>query len=72
MGQAFGGRGHRHARRFKRGILKFVLLKLLAAEPRHGYDLMREFRRKGWPSGAGSIYPLLAALEEEGLISRSR
>ena len=68
-GGAFGGRHHRPARRFKRGILKFVLLKLLADESRHGYDLMREIRRKGWPGGPGSIYPLLAALEEEGLIA---
>ncbi len=67
-GEAFGGRRHRHARRFKRGILKFVLLKLVAEQSRHGYDLIREFRRKGWAGGAGSIYPLLAALEEEGLI----
>ena len=59
----------RHGRRFKRGILKFVLLKLLAEEPRHGYDLIRAFRHKGWAGGGGSIYPLLAALEEEGLIA---
>jgi DNA-binding PadR family transcriptional regulator len=68
-GGGFGGRHHRPGRRFKRGILKFVLLKLLADESRHGYDLMREIRRKGWPGGPGSIYPLLAALEEEGLIA---
>ncbi len=68
-GEGFGGRRLRHARRFKRGILKFVLLKLVADEPRHGYDLIREFRHKGWAGGAGSIYPLLAALEEEGLIA---
>ncbi len=47
-------------RRFRRGILKFVLLKLLAELPRHGYDLMRAIREKGWGGGAGSIYPLLA------------
>lgn len=69
-GGGVGGHHRRpHARRFKRGILKFVLLKLLADESRHGYDLIREFRRKGWPGGPGSIYPLLAALEEDGLIA---
>lgn len=67
-GGGFGGHHRRNARRFKRGILKFVVLKLLADESRHGYDLIREFRRKGWPGGAGSIYPLLAALEGEGFI----
>ncbi|MBV8118066.1 MAG: PadR family transcriptional regulator [Candidatus Eremiobacteraeota bacterium] len=45
-----------------------MLLQLLSDESRHGYDLIREFRRKGWPGGPGSIYPLLAALEEDGLI----
>ena len=68
-GGGFGGHQRRRVRRFKRGILKIVLLKMLADESRHGYDLIREFRRKGWPGGPGSIYPLLAALEEEGLIT---
>jgi len=60
-----GGRG----RRFKRGVLKYVLLKLLDEQARHGYDLMRTLREKGWPGGAGSIYPLLASLEADGLIA---
>ena len=59
----------RRVRRFKRGLLKYVVLKLLADEPRHGYDLIRVFRRKGWGGGPGSIYPLLASLEEEGLVA---
>lgn len=61
------GRG-RHKKRLRRGILKFALLKLLAEMPRHGYDLMRVFREKGWGAGAGSIYPILSALEAAGLI----
>ncbi|HEY6325874.1 MAG TPA: PadR family transcriptional regulator, partial [Candidatus Cybelea sp.] len=64
------GPGHRrHRKRFKRGILKFALLKLLAEMPRHGYDLMRAFREKGWDAGAGSVYPILSALEAAGLIA---
>ncbi len=55
-------------RRFKRGILKFALLKLLAESPRHGYDLIRAIREKGWAGGAGSVYPILRALEEAGFI----
>jgi DNA-binding PadR family transcriptional regulator len=63
------GHGHRrHGRRLKRGLLKFALLKLLAEMPRHGYDLMRAFREKGWGAGAGSVYPILSALEAAGLI----
>jgi DNA-binding PadR family transcriptional regulator len=49
--------------------LKVALLKLLAEMPRHGYDLMREVRQKGWGGAAGSIYPILAALEAAGLIA---
>jgi DNA-binding PadR family transcriptional regulator len=56
-------------RRFRRGILKFALLKLLAEMPSHGYELIRAIREKGWGGGAGSVYPLLAALEAAGFIS---
>jgi DNA-binding PadR family transcriptional regulator len=56
-------------RRFKRGMLKYVLLKLLEAQERHGYDLMRHFSEQGWGRlAASSLYPVLAALEEQGYI----
>jgi DNA-binding PadR family transcriptional regulator len=67
---AYGRRGPRHSgRRLRRGILKYALLKLLAEAPSHGYDLIRVFREKGWGGGAGSVYPLLSALEAAGLIT---
>jgi len=64
-GLAFGLHmgGRKRGRRFRRGILKFVILKLLAESARHGYDLMRVFAEKGWGSRPGSIYPILNALE---------
>jgi DNA-binding PadR family transcriptional regulator len=44
-------------------------LKLLEESSRHGYDLMRIFAERGWaPLRAGSVYPILNALEEEGLV----
>lgn len=56
-------------RRFKRGMLKYVILKLLEADERHGYELMRHFSEQGWGRlAASSLYPLLASLEEEGYI----
>jgi DNA-binding PadR family transcriptional regulator len=67
-GHAEGRHRKRVGRRFRKGILKFALLKLLAEVPRHGYDLMREIREKGWGGGAGSVYPILAALEAAGLV----
>ena len=67
---AFSMGGRKRGRRFRRGILKFVILKLLAESSRHGYDLMRVFAERGWGSGRpGSIYPILGALEEEGLVT---
>jgi DNA-binding PadR family transcriptional regulator len=64
------GREHRRGmRHMRRGLLKFALLKLLSELPRHGYDLIRAVREKGWPGGPGSVYPLLAALEGAGLIT---
>lgn len=65
-----GGRYRRRGmRRLRRGLLKLAMLKLLAEVPRHGYDLIREIREKGWGGGAGSVYPILAALEAAGLIA---
>lgn len=56
-------------RRFKRGMLKYVVLKLLEAQERHGYDLMRHFSEQGWGRlAASSLYPVLAALEEHGYV----
>ena len=59
---------------FAPGELPLVLLAILAAEPRHGYELMVELDRLFSPayrSSAGSVYPAIAALDEEGLITSS-
>jgi len=62
------GRGS--GRRLRRGILKFVILKLLAERERHGYELMQIFSRRGWGRPRpGSVYPVLSALEEEGFVT---
>jgi DNA-binding PadR family transcriptional regulator len=56
-------------RRFKRGMLKYIVLKLLEAQERHGYDLMRHFADQGWGRlAASSLYPILAALEQHGYV----
>jgi len=56
---------------FSHGRLRLFLLLLLAEHPRHGYELIRhmEDRFLGlYTPSAGTIYPRLAALEEEGLV----
>ncbi len=70
-----GGSGwgpHRRGRgRARRGDVRLALLRLLAEEPRNGYQLMQaiEERSEGlWRPSPGSVYPTLAQLEDEGLI----
>lgn len=56
---------------FSHGDLRLYLLFLLNEGPRHGYDLMQALtERTGgtYTPSAGTIYPRLAKLEEEGLV----
>ncbi len=59
------------SRVFAHGALRLYLLKLLSEEPRHGYELIRlmedNFLGMYTPS-AGTVYPRLAALEDDGLV----
>lgn len=64
---------HRHGRRAGRllehGDLRFVVLTLLAEQPRHGYELMRELEDRtggAYRPSPGVVYPTLAMLEDEG------
>ncbi|MCU1460251.1 MAG: PadR family transcriptional regulator [Acidimicrobiales bacterium] len=53
-------------------MLKFVLLGLLAGEPRHGYDLKGVFEQLlggTWPLNIAQVYTALGKLEGEGLIT---
>jgi DNA-binding PadR family transcriptional regulator len=57
---------------FGHGRLRLYLLKLLDEEPRHGYDVIRllEDRFLGlYAPSAGTVYPRLARLEAEGLVT---
>jgi DNA-binding PadR family transcriptional regulator len=56
---------------FGHGALRLYLLHLLDEQPRHGYEIIRalEDRFMGmYTPSAGTIYPRLAALEEDGLV----
>ena len=67
-----GGRGrHGRKRMFGSGELKLVLLKLIADEPRHGYDLIRaieELTHGDYAPSPGVVYPTLTLLGDMGLI----
>ena len=59
---------------FSHGDLRLYLLSLLDEGPRHGYDLMQALAdRTGgtYTPSAGTIYPRLAKLEEEGLVTKT-
>lgn len=59
---------------FSHGDLRLYLLSLLDEGPRHGYDIMQALSdRTGgtYTASAGTIYPRLAKLEEEGLVTKS-
>uniref|UniRef100_UPI003F4DDB42 PadR family transcriptional regulator n=1 Tax=Azospirillum formosense TaxID=861533 RepID=UPI003F4DDB42 len=68
-----GGRGGRRGV-FEASELRLVLLKLIADEPRHGYDLIRaveELTGGGYVPSPGVIYPTLSLLEEMGHIAKA-
>jgi DNA-binding PadR family transcriptional regulator len=73
-GDLFGrGRGRRRSRwrLFERGDLKFVILRLVSEEPMHGYQVMQALEEEAGPwykPSAGSVYPTLQMLEDEGLV----
>ena len=66
------GRGMRgYQGRAGRGDIRAAILALLAEQPMHGYQIMRELRdRSGgaWRVSPGSVYPTLSQLEDEELI----
>ncbi|WP_030164877.1 PadR family transcriptional regulator [Spirillospora albida] len=57
---------------FGHGRLRLYLLKLLEESPRHGYEVIRLLRDRFlgvYSPSPGTIYPRLARLEAEGLVS---
>ena len=64
------GRG-RGGPRARRGDVRAAILALLAEQPMHGYEMIKEIEERtqgAWTPSAGSIYPTLQMLEDEGLI----
>lgn len=57
---------------FAHGALRLYLLSLLESGPKHGYDLIKALKDRfggTYSPSAGTIYPRLGKLEEEGLVA---
>jgi DNA-binding PadR family transcriptional regulator len=55
----------------RRGDVRAAIIALLAEEPMHGYQIIGQLgERSGgmWRPSAGSVYPTLQQLEDEGLV----
>ncbi|MGO4782785.1 PadR family transcriptional regulator [Cryobacterium sp. W22_MBD10_FK3] len=58
--------------RMGRGDVRQAVLALLAEQPMHGYQIIHEIEERSggsWKPSAGSVYPTLQLLADEGLIS---
>jgi len=75
-------RHRRHSRRRRRswrptgrffgpGEVRLALLSLLGERPQHGYELMKQLEERSggmYRASAGTVYPTLAQLQDEGLV----
>ncbi len=58
--------------RMARGDVRAAVITLLAEEPMHGYQIINEIAERSggsWKPSAGSVYPTLQLLADEGLIT---
>lgn len=58
--------------RMARGDVRAAVLVLLAEQPMHGYQIIREIEERSggsWKPSAGSVYPTLQLLADEGLVT---
>jgi DNA-binding PadR family transcriptional regulator len=76
----FARRAYRHgfglfsgqSRFFGAGEVRLAILSMLSERPQHGYELMRQLEERSgriYRPSAGTIYPALQQLEDEGLIA---
>ena len=68
---AYGNFPAAGGRFFGAGEVRLAILSLLAEGPKNGYELMKELRVRSGGSyrmSAGTVYPALQQLEDEGLI----
>ena len=70
-GRFMWGAGMGRRQQVRRGDVRAAILAVLIDKPMHGYQVMQELgNRSGgaWAPSAGSVYPTLQQLEDEGLV----
>lgn len=70
FGDVFG-RGHRGGA-VRRGQVRPLILRALGQKPMHGYEVIQDLEERSggrWRPSAGSIYPTLQQLSDEGLVT---
>src|SRR4051812_13075080 len=70
FGRGFGGRGQRGM--IRRGEIRPLILATVARRPMHGYEVIQELESQSggrWRPSAGSVYPTLQQLTDEGLLT---
>lgn len=51
----------------RRGSIQLIVLKLLNSKPQHGYGLIKSIKDLGIEIKAGTVYPLLKRLNDNGV-----
>ena len=67
-----GRGGRRRGRMLDQGMLRYVVLKYIGQQPRHGYDLIKILQEQSggvYSPSPGMIYPMLSMLEDLGYVS---
>ena len=71
-GRGGPGRGSHRRGRAQRGDVRTAVLLVLADEPMHGYQIMQAMSDRtggAWRVSPGAVYPTIAQLEDEGLVT---
>jgi DNA-binding PadR family transcriptional regulator len=71
MGPGYPGAFFGGGPKVGRGDVRTAILTLLAEQPMHGYQIIRELTERSggvWRPSPGSIYPTLQLMEDEGLV----
>jgi len=66
------GRGRPGRGTVRRGEIKPLILRVLTLRPMHGYEVIQELEEQSggrWRPSAGSVYPTLQQLADEGLVT---